>query len=121
MKAAGRIAATTLLLGTGACTAVPQASAPPATLPAPPPAGAKGVQIIGSDAKHLIATFGAPRLDIREKTMRKLQFANARCVLDAYLYPTAKSREPVVTYVDARLPAGQDTDTQACAAALAGK
>lgn len=97
----------------------------PSFTPAPalPPAGlpARPGSLAGADARALTQMFGQPRLDIRESTMRKLQFANGRCVLDAYLYPSAKSREPVVTHVDARNPLGIDVDPAACAAALQGK
>ncbi len=39
-------------------------------------------------------------------------------MLDAYLYPPAPGREPVVTHVDARLPSGEDIDRASCVAAL---
>jgi hypothetical protein len=121
MKQDKRVAAAMLLLSVSACAAVPKAASPVA---APQPmAGAYGkpVQVIGTDAKKLIAMFGQPRLDIREKTVRKLQFANSRCVLDAYLYMTDKGKQPVVTYVDTRLPDGRDTAQEPCVIALAGK
>lgn len=109
-------------LALAGCTAVP-ASRPTARAPAPagPPAsayGKPGVAVIGSNAKALTRMFGEPRLDIRERTARKLQFANGRCVLDAYLYTSAKGKEPVVTYVDTRLPDGRDTEPAGCIAAL---
>jgi len=115
------IAMAMLPLAMSACAAVPNA-APPVAAP-PPMASAYGkpVEVMGADAKRLIAMFGQPRLDIREKTMRKLQFANSRCVLDAYLYMTDKGKQPVVTYVDTRLPDGRDTAQEPCAMALAGK
>ncbi|WP_313806393.1 hypothetical protein [Sphingobium sp.] len=100
---------------------------PPAAHVAPPPAGppasafTRSGPLIGSDARHLIQLFGQPRLDIRESTMRKLQFANGRCVLDAYLYVPPQGREPLVTHVDARTPAGTDVDPASCAAALQAK
>ena len=99
---------------------------PPAPIARPaagPPASAftKPGPLMGMDARHLIQQFGTPRLDIRESTMRKLQFANGRCVLDAYLYAPAQGKEPVVTHVDARTPAGVDTDPAACAVALQGR
>ena len=53
--------------------------------------------------------------------MRKLQFANGRCILDAYLYAPARGKEPVVTHVDARSPTGTDVDPAACATALQAK
>jgi len=88
-----------------------------------PPASAfmRSGPLMGMDARHLIQQYGAPRLDIRESTMRKLQFANGRCILDAYLYAPAQGKEPVVTHVDARTPAGADIDPAGCAASLQSK
>jgi hypothetical protein len=40
------------------------------------------------------------------------------CVLDAYLYPPAAGKEPVVTWIDARRPTGEDFDRASCIAAL---
>lgn len=116
-----RIGAALLLLTVSGCAAVPAPQ--PTTVVPPPPASAYGkpVQVIGMDARRLIAAFGQPRLDIRERTARKLQFTNGKCVLDAYLYTPAKGKEPVVTYSDARLPDGRDTDVGACAMGLATK
>lgn len=100
---------------------------PPATQVARPPAGppasafTRPGPLIGSDARHLTQMFGQPRLDIRESTMRKLQFANGRCVLDAYLYVPPQGKEPLVTHVDARTPAGTDIDPASCAAMLQAK
>ncbi|WP_022682450.1 hypothetical protein [Sphingobium bisphenolivorans] len=96
---------------------------PPSRIAAPPagpPASAftKSGPLIGMDARHLTQKFGTPRLDIRESTMRKLQFGNGRCVLDAYLYVPPQGKEPLVTHVDARSPAGADMDPASCAAAL---
>ena len=91
--------------------------------PAGPPASAFTRQgpLLGSDARHLTQLFGQPRLDIRETTVRKLQFANGRCVLDAYLYAPARGKEPVVTHIDARNPTGADVDPAACVSALQSK
>jgi hypothetical protein len=100
---------------------------PPAQQIVPPPAGppasafTRPGPLIGLDAKHLIQLFGQPRLDIRESTVRKLQFANGRCVLDAYLYVPPQGREPLVTHVDARTPTGTDIDPASCAAMLQAK
>ncbi|MBH1991690.1 MAG: hypothetical protein I8H86_02250 [Sphingomonadaceae bacterium] len=102
-------------------TIVPPGSFTPP--PAGPPASAfmKQGPLLGSDAKHLTQMFGTPRLDIRETSVRKLQFANGRCVLDAYLYAPSRGKEPVVTHVDARTPTGTDVDPAACATALQAK
>lgn len=98
-----------------ACATVPSAPPPPAPTAFTPATGRAPPSLLGLDAKHLFAEYGAPRLDIRERTVRKLQFANGKCILDTYLYAPAEGREPVVTHVDARLPDGRDTDPAACA------
>lgn len=74
--------------------------------------------LTGMDARALQRQFGKPRLDIRDPTARKLQFANGRCILDAYLYPPAPDKEPVVTYVEARSATGGAFEGAACAKAL---
>lgn len=109
-----------LSLSLAACGGTIVPPAPIARPPAGPPASAftRPGPLMGMDARHLIQQFGTPRLDIRESTVRKLQFANGRCVLDAYLYVPAQGKEPVVTHVDARTPAGVDVDPATCAASL---
>lgn len=104
----------------GACTGAVPPPQPIAAVNPGPPASAftKAGPLLGEDAKQLIRQFGTPRLDIREDAMRKLQFANGRCVLDAYLYPPAPGKEPVVTHIDARSPVGADVDPASCATAL---
>jgi hypothetical protein len=82
----------------------------------PSPTGLQGV--MGQDAGGLISQFGQADLDVREGSARKLQFVGPACILDAYLYPSSGSREPVVTHVDARLPDGRDMDRASCVAAL---
>lgn len=75
--------------------------------------------LIGSDRAQLVRQFGEPRLDVWEGDARKLQFTGTACLLDVYLYPSAGSKEPVATYVDARRGSdGQDVDRAACIAAL---
>lgn len=122
MNSARLAPAALLSLMLAACGGVvpPAPIAPP---PAGPPASAftRPGPLMGMDARHLTQQFGTPRLDIRESTVRKLQFAGSRCVLDAYLYAPAQGREPVVTHVDARTPAGIDVDPAACAAWLQAK
>jgi hypothetical protein len=74
--------------------------------------------VVGRNARALEAQFGKPDLDVREGNARKLQFASPVCVLDTYLYPKHEGGEPLVTYVDARLPDGRDMDRASCIAAL---
>lgn len=113
------LSAALLSLPLAACsgaTMIPAVTPPPAG----PPASAftRPGPLIGMDARQLSQMFGAPRLDIRESTVRKLQFTNGRCVLDAYLYAPGKGKEPLVTHVDARTPAGVDVDAAGCATSL---
>jgi hypothetical protein len=75
-------------------------------------------RVIGKTAAQLVALFGPADLDGREGQARKLQFVSTVCVLDAYLYPDKAGAEPIVTYVDARLPSGDDIDRASCIAAL---
>ena len=79
-------------------------------------AGLDGV--MGRTAGSLVQRFGAPALDVREGNARKLQFSNAVCVLDAYLYPSAGGGEAVVTHIDARLPDGRNLDRASCLASF---
>lgn len=99
-----------------AAVAPPPAVRPASATPRLPVAGLEN--IIGATRGSLVAAFGQPRLDIVEGAARKLQFAGEACVFDAYLYPPQRGSEAVVTYVDARLPTGEDTDRARCAAAL---
>ena len=89
----------------------PGTGAPPRGVPA-------GVaRLMGSDAQALLNTFGPPLLDVREGSARKLQFGNATCVLDAYLYPQ-RGGEAAVTHIDARQRDGSPVDEASCVAAL---
>lgn len=75
-------------------------------------------RVIGKTAAALVALFGPADLDGREGQARKLQFVGPACVLDTYLYPDRPGTEPVVSYIDARLPTGDDIDRASCIAAL---
>lgn len=110
------LAAGLLLAGCAAGTAtVPRALRPP---PVAIPGGTAGLdRVMGADAAHLVALFGAPASDVREGNARKLQFGNATCVLDAYLYPRGGA-EPAVSYVDARQTDGAPVDRASCVLAL---
>ncbi|CAN5327268.1 hypothetical protein BH10PSE13_BH10PSE13_24060 [soil metagenome] len=107
------LVAAAMLTGCGETTTAvrPQTGFTPATRPT-----ANG--LVGIDARALQRQFGKPRLDIRDPTARKLQFSNDRCILDAYLYPPADNREPLVSYVEARAPTGAPVDANACAKIL---
>jgi hypothetical protein len=79
-------------------------------------AGLEGV--LGHDARGLEALLGKPSLDVQESDARKYQFSSDICVLDVYLYPPSRGREPVATWVDARLPDGREMDRASCVAAM---
>ena len=104
------------------CATAPTPKPLPPRNPPPIPTVNLGVvgleRVMGKDARALQALFGPPDLDVREGTARKLQYVGAACVLDAYLYPPAAGGEPLVRYLDARLPAGDDFDRASCVAAL---
>jgi hypothetical protein len=105
-----------LLAGCAAAPVARPAAVAPLALPAMTTAGLQAV--MGRTAGVLAAQFGKADLDVREGSARKLQFVGPACVLDTYLYPPAGGGEPIVTYVDARLPDGRDMDRASCVAAL---
>lgn len=73
-------------------------------------------------ANELAEHFGRPRLQIREGSGTKLQFAGPGCVLDAYLYPAPSGQGlPRVTHVDARNLQGVDVNLQNCISAIEGQ
>lgn len=113
------LAALTVGLALAGCAAggatAPRMVRPPLV---PIPGGTAGLDsVMGASAARLVAAFGQPVSDVREGTARKLQFGNATCVLDAYLYPKG-SGEPTVSYVDARQTDGSPVDRASCVGAL---
>jgi hypothetical protein len=107
-----------MLLTVTACTTTPVEV--PTTPQSVPMTSVEGLErVIGRNAAELSRLFGSPDQDFREEGARKLQFANASCILDTYLYPERTGREPVVTYVDARNARGEDVDRAACVESLA--
>ena len=97
---------------------------PPAPEPARPVVATRTEPLaagVGRSAAQLERLLGAPALDVREGTARKLQFRSPVCVIDFYLYPPRGGAEPVVTHIDARRPTGEDFDGASCFAALAAQ
>ncbi len=118
-----RLLAPTALLSLAACAggggerpAAPAPTRPVAATPTEPLSAG-----IGRSAAQLQALLGAPALDVREGTARKLQFRSPLCVIDFYLYPPRERAEPVVTHIDARRPSGEDFDRASCLAAAAAQ
>ena len=99
------------------CATAPQQPTPTPVTPSPHVRG----NLIGMTAGELVQWLGTPALQIREGPSLKLQFRASTCILDAYLYPPVSGQGPDrVTYVDARLRSGADTDQRGCVAALEG-
>ncbi len=109
-----------LALALAACTApVAQTGGPAPATQKPANMHEAGLQrVVGKTATELVALFGPADLDGREGQARKLQFVGPACVLDTYLVASSPGANPVVTYIDARLPSGDDIDRASCIAAL---
>jgi hypothetical protein len=102
------------------CAAAPERPTPQPTLVTPAKPHSRG-DLIGLTAGELVQRLGSPALQVREGQGLKLQFRASRCILDAYLYPPPGAAGPErVTWVDARLRSGADTDQRGCVAAIEG-
>ena len=77
----------------------------------------------GLSQGELAARFGAPTFTLREGSGLKLQWQNASCVLDAYLYPPGTGAAlPTVIHVDTRRPiSGESVPVEPCSASLAAR
>jgi len=116
MKLLGALTAGLLVAGCATTGAPAPSTVRPPLIPIP--TGTAGLDhVLGTNAANLTRMFGAPVADTREGTARKLQFGNATCVLDTYLYPKGNA-EPVVTYLDARQTDGSPIDRASCVGAL---
>jgi len=120
-----RLVAMAMMLAAAGCVSQQPAAAPPVRrVQAPPPPAEvhyspQGLEnVIGRTAAYLAAELGEPDLDIREGPARKLQFSRPACVLDAYLYPPKAGGDPIVTWIDTRLPDGRDANRVSCVNAL---
>lgn len=104
------------LLVISACARVP---AKPETPPAPavPQQPREPGALIGLAANELVTRFGAPALQIREGNSFKIQYRGARCVLDAFLYPSGGAQLRV-THVETRTLSGGDTHQADCIRSL---
>ena len=107
------IAVSITLLLAGCATAPPQPASQPLVDSRLPPGS-----LIGLTPQELVAEFGSPALQIHEGNSIKLQFRGSSCVMDAYLYPSGSLGTLKVTYVDTRLPSGDNMDQAACVLAL---
>jgi hypothetical protein len=126
------LAAPALLLALSACASSGTATKPvdstyrppvrtavPAPLRDPELRMEQGLEgVIGANRAQLVGQFGQPRLDVWEGDARKLQFTGTPCILDVYLYPIARSRDPLAAFVEARRSDGRDVEKAACVRAL---
>ena len=117
------LGALTLALTLSACGETTASTTKRPQVIGPPPIKiATGLdRVMGKDARSLVQLFGPATQDVREASARKLQFSGTSCILDAYLYPPAEGKEPVVTYLAARVPDGRDADKASCVTALSQK
>lgn len=113
-----RLSTIALLLLAAACTNK-RATTPTVTYrPAVPQPVERG-DLIGLTGDEVAARLGTPALQIPESGSIKLQFRNARCVLDAYLYRGQSGEGAMrVTHVDTRDKEGRDVDQRGCLAAF---
>lgn len=93
----------------------PQTRTPPAEAPR---STSELDRVMGKDARALVQMFGSPVQDVREGAARKLQFASNDCVLDTYLYAPAEGKEPLVSFVAARVADGRDAERNSCISTL---
>jgi len=108
-------------LGLAACATAPQTVPTPGPViqPGPAPRPEAGT-LIGLTQVELVGRFGTPSFQVREGTGLKLQWQNAGCVLDAYLYPPERGAgQPTTVHVDTRRPmSGEDVPQPGCLTSL---
>lgn len=78
------------------------AQAPVVTQQAPVPGIDDTATLFGLPPADVSALFGTPSLTRRDGPAQVWQYANARCVLDLFLYASADATPPQVTYIEAR-------------------
>ena len=106
-----RLLALAILSLVAACARAPRTPPGPAPAPVERPSGV----LIGLTASDLAGRFGQPTFRVREGPGTKLQWADGRCVLDAYLYlPESGRGLERVVHVDARRPSGDNFDLESC-------
>lgn len=93
----------------------PQTRTPPAEAPR---SMSELDRVMGKDARALVQLFGQPVQDVLEASARKLQFASNDCILDVYLYAPMEGKDPVVSFVAARVADGRDAERNSCISAL---
>lgn len=92
---------------------------PPVLVPSQSVKDAGLATIIGANSAALMNRFGKARIDLKEGSARKLQFADDKCVIDIFLYPLQVGQDPVATHIEARnRKSGAAEDKAVCARGL---
>lgn len=97
----------------------------PKPVPTPTPSGPVSAPVrtnlSGLTEAELLARFGPAPFRVREGSALKLQWQNAACVLDTYLYPPVNGAgAATVLHADARRPGtGETLPVEACVVSLA--
>ena len=102
-----------------ASATAPQKPTPVPVVVQPAPVVRDPAGLDGLTPQQLVGKLGSPALQIREGSSLKLQFRNSRCVIDAYLYPTAGIVR--VEHIDTRAPSGVKANEQVCVALFQSK
>jgi hypothetical protein len=102
-----------------ACATAPKLT--PAPVPSGPAPAVVRTNLSGLTEAELLARFGPAPFRVREGTALKLQWQNATCVLDTYLYPPANGTgAATVLHADARRPGTVETvPVEGCVVSLA--
>ena len=77
---------------------VPESSDPPP----PPLPDVRAAELVGYDRARLTALLGPPDFARRDAPAELLQYRDATCVLDLFLYPPSDAAPERVTHVEAR-------------------
>lgn len=101
-----------------ACSTAPKPT--PGPTPGVPAPSVTRTNLSGLSEAELLARFGPAPFRVREGSGLKLQWQNASCVLDTYLYPSVNgSGAATVLHTDARRPGtGETVPVEGCVASL---
>jgi hypothetical protein len=107
------------VLALAACSTTPRPQPAPRPVETPGPAPVR-TNLTGLTEAELLQRFGPAPFRVREGTGLKLQWQNATCVLDTYLYPPVNgSGAASVLHADARRPGtGETVPVEGCVVSL---
>jgi hypothetical protein len=104
-----------------ACATAPRPT--PAPVPSGPAPAVVRTNLSGLSEAELLARFGPAPFRVREGSGLKLQWQNATCVLETYLYPPANGAgAATVLHADARRPGtGETVPVEGCVVSLSAR